>query len=136
MKTKYKLLALVPLMALVGCGKKYEHKNIFLGTAKDGAKRTILIRDVETGTERVFKADEYWEGRHVNTWHRNYDYLQPGDTVTVVVGGIYSDKTYKNYKVLSSDELNLLYNEDSVHNRKEREKFNRMKQQMQNGKQK
>lgn len=139
MKTKYKLLALVPLMALVGCGKKYEHKNIFLGTAKDGAKRTILIRDVETGTERIFiKADDDYKDEH-----KNYDYLQPGDTVTVIVGGIYSDKAYQNHKVLSSSELFLAYNKDSVYNRmereryaKEREKFQAIKQQMRNDKQK
>lgn len=123
MKTKYKLLALVPLMALVGCGKKYEHKNIFLDMAKDGTKRTILIRDVETGTERIFNSDEYSAGRHIHTWYKNYDYLQPGDTVTIVVGGIYSDKAYQNYKVLSSSELSLTYNKDSIDNRMEREKY-------------
>ena len=144
MKIKYKLLALVPLMALVGCGKKYEHKNIFLGMVRDGTKRTILIRDVETGTERIFKADEAGARRgNVWLWYKDYDYLQPGDTVTVIVDGIYSDKAYQNHKVLSSDELFLAYNKDSVYNRMEREKYAKeyekfqvMKQQMRNDKQK
>lgn len=133
----YKTFAMVLLLGLVGC-KRYEHKNVFLDMAQEGTKRTILIRDVETGTERIFKADEDWAG-----WYKDYDYLQPGDTVTVVVGGIFSDKAYQNHKVLSSAELSLRCNADSVYNRKEREKytkerenFNKMKQQLQNDKQK
>lgn len=137
-RPNYKAFALALLLGLVGCKRVvYEHKNVFLDMVRDGAKRTILIRDVETGTERIFNSYEYYE------YGENYDYLQPGDTVTIVVGGIFSDKAYQNYKVLSSDELTLCYNADSIYNRmereryaKEREKFNKMKQQLQNDKQK
>lgn len=135
----YRTLAMIALFGLAGC-KKYEHTNIFLDMAKDGRKKTILIRDVETGVERIFKADEFGIGRR---WYQNYDYLQPGDTVRVVGCGIWGDEPYQNHTILSSRDLSLFYNVDTVYNRrlrkqyaKEKEKFQVIKQNMQDSNQK
>lgn len=119
---KYKLMALLSLLLAMGC-TRYEHKNVILDMKKDGTKRTLLIRDVETGIERIFVADEYRYGRVVSGLYRDYDCLPKGDTVTIVVGGIYSDKAYTDYRVLSSNDLTLRYNTDSVFNRRQRERF-------------
>ena len=119
---KYKLMVLLSLLLVTGC-TRYEHKNVILDIKKDGTKRDVLIQDVETGIERIFVADEYRYGRVVSGLYSDYDYLTKGDPVTIVVGGIYSDKAYTDYRVLSSDELTLLYNTDSVFNRRQRKRY-------------
>jgi len=119
---KYKLMMLVSLLLATGC-TQYEHKNIILDMKKDGTKGEFLIQDVETGTKRIFKVDEHSYGYHVSGWQSDYDYLTKGDPVTIVVGGIYSDKAYTDYRVLSSNDLTLRYNTDSVFNRRQRERF-------------
>jgi len=75
MKTKYKLMILVPLMALIGC-KEYEYKVIIdaKGQIGDNDYFTVL-HDLETDNTKLY----YWN--HEPNWFEGFSV---GDTATVV----------------------------------------------------
>ena len=88
----YKALSVVAmLMATVGC-KNPEHPNVVLDILDTKTDKMALIRDLETGTERIYK------------FHPDFlvpEFLRVGDTVIISVGGIlHSDAIYSNNKVI------------------------------------
>jgi hypothetical protein len=127
MKTKYKILAMVPLMALVGC-KKYEHKNVITGIGTVEKQKILLVNDVNTNQERIYPISREYEQKHPDV----LEYLQTGDTVifTIVVMK-YSDSHYTKNLILDNDFVGMRYNSDSIYARQQREKFNQLKSEMQ-----
>ena len=79
-----------------------------------GQGRATRLRDAETGVERF-----------VSTENAELNYLRAGDTVTLVVGGIYADVAYTEKRVFYAYDggIGIRYNRDSVFARKEREMF-------------
>jgi len=143
-RPNYKTLAMIALFGLAGCNK-YEYKNVVTGVGKKENTRMILLKDVETGDERIFLRDPGWNS--CVDLYSDYDYIELDDTVTVVVGGMLSDRYYQYTKILSPEntggDVGLRYNQDTINARKVRavfnnecNKFNALKQNLQNDKQK
>ena len=109
----YKLLAWIPLILMTGC-KKAEHKNIILNPTTVGNIRTILIKDTQSNTERIFKTT-YTPGS-------DFDYLKVGDTVSIKSRFGFPDD-YQKRKVLEFEMFRLSYNNDSIENRKARKAY-------------
>ena len=123
MKLKYKILALIPIMAIAGC-KKYEHKNVITGKGTYNDQKILLLDDVKTGVERIYNISETCNF---------YDLLQLDDTVTIFTGpDIYfgAEKHYQESLVLDESDARLRYNTDSINVRRERQKFNQIKSEM------
>ena len=123
--TKYKIIVLVPLMAMMGC-KLHEHKNVINGIGSVCNQKILLLEDVDTGQERFYK--------HSNSNNACfYDYLQLGDTVTIKCGGFRYNRTESDYQrdmVLHSGDYGMSYNSDSIYARRERKEFNKIKKEM------
>jgi len=114
LNTKYKILALIPLFALMGC-KRQEHKNVITGKIANDTERLFLLSDVQTGQKRVLQ----W-----NSKKAEYEYLNVGDTVSVFTGSrIMGNKLYEERLVLYDYEIELQCNEDSISERKKREEL-------------
>ena len=124
MKLKYKILALIPIMAIAGC-KKYEHKNVITGKGTYNYQKILLLDDAESHQERIYK----FSGRYTPYF---FDCLELDDTVTIIAGGIYnySEAGYQNNIILNAGDVGIQYNTDSIHARRERQKFNQMKSEM------
>ena len=122
--TKYKLMFLIPLVALVGC-KKYEHKNVITGIGSIGNQKVLLLEDTETGKERFLDVTSC-----KSTYY--YDYSQLDDTVVIKCGGLHDDseKDYQRKQILLWHDYGVCYNMDSIYARRERAKFNKMKNDM------
>lgn len=112
LNTKYKILALIPLFALVGC-KRQEHKNVITGKITNDKERLFILSDIQSGQERVLQ------------WHSNktdYEYLKVGDTVSVFTGSrVLGNNLYKERLILHAYEVDFQYNKDSVSARQKRE---------------
>ena len=107
--TKYKLMALVPLFALVGC-KRTEHKNIIVDKVTDNPERVWKLLDVESGQERFFV---------YSRWAKKgsfYDYLKIGDTVSLVMvsGTVFPERIYKEGLIFDHFNAEIKYNTDTV----------------------
>ena len=98
--------------------KEREHKNVVVDI-KENTKvfsTDILLRDVKTGAERGFQA---YGDNDARSLHK---YLYVGDTVS-----IYS-RLYDNKALLSSGTGRLVFNQDSIRARQEREKLQKYKE--------
>ena len=97
--------------------KEREHKNVVVDIKEDTNNKTtdILMRDVETDVERgvISDLDNSDFGK----------YLRAGDTVIIAT----SPSQY-NHAILSSSSAKLLYNQDSIRARQEREKLQKYKE--------
>ena len=123
MKAKYKLLALVPLMALIGC-KEDAHKNVVTDVGNFNNDKVVSIKDIKTDIERIYMINGNPEYPYA-PWA---DYIQIGDTITIYC----DDATYQRSRILSSKKYaNIYYGNDSLNIRQERDKMNKIKQKMQ-----
>lgn len=98
--------------------KEREHKNVVVDI-KENTKdfsTDILLRDVKTGAERGFQV---YGDNDARSLHK---YLYVGDTVS-----IYS-RLYDNKALLSSGTDRLVFNQDSIRARQEREKLQKYKE--------
>ena len=119
----YKILAFLLLLGLAGCRK---HKNVIVDIGTIDNEPVLVLRDVETDIERIYKAID-----------DDYKYSALGDIVTVRVGfGWSSERYYKNHRVLNFNQV--LYLNDSISHRekyekvkKDAEKFDRLRQKLQ-----
>ena len=68
-------VALGALLALMGCKRNVEHKNVVLFVEDMNSFTSIYIRDVETGLEHVYN--------DCGPLHQGYNYLAAGDTVLI-----------------------------------------------------
>lgn len=86
----YKALALTAMLMMIGC-KNPEHPNVVLDIKDTQTDKMALIRDLETGTERIYKFYEVVP-----------KFLQVGDTVIITVGGgiVNSDAVYSSNRVI------------------------------------
>lgn len=125
---KYKILALIPLFALVGCRKHdvNEHKNVITGIISFGNQKALLLEDVESGQERFCKLNNtYFNAMAFN----DFKYLHLDDTVTIMTGGDFLHEDYYQENVFLNDGfLGIKYNQDSISARKHREQFSKLKQ--------
>lgn len=113
MKTNYKLLALMPLFVLTGCGEKRAHRNVITNIATKGATRSFVLKDIDTNAERIFVFSR--------TNLECCDYLQQGDTISIFTGGLNrSDKAYQEKMILNYGEFGIGYNADTVRARRYR----------------
>jgi len=103
----YKVLALGALLSVAGC-KETEHKNVVFGVDHSDCTTVLLVRDVDTGTERVVRA--------CNTANRGVEYLCAGDTIAVFAGDGYDNK-----RMFNAKNSKITYNNDSVNIRRGRE---------------
>lgn len=107
---KYKILAFLLLLGLAGCRK---HKNVIVDIGTIDNEPVLVLRDVETDIERIYKAID-----------DDYKYSALGDIVTVRVGfGWSSERGYKNHRVFNSNEV--WYVNDSIRPRKKFEEANK-----------
>ena len=75
----YKAFALAALLAFVGCREQTEtHTNVVIDITKTDTKGWILMRDIETGKERLYV-------RHLKekAVSRDFESLQRGDTIVI-----------------------------------------------------
>ena len=124
MKNKnYKLFILMSFLLLTGCNKP-EHKNVVTGKGTIEEKPMLLLEDVDDGTERIL---------YINSWDIDYyNNTDLDDTVTLRSSWIskVSDKNYASHFVFYPGDIKCVYNNDSIYARKQREKFNKSKQQI------
>ena len=99
-----------------------KHKNVIV--KKDGTK--MLVRDVETGKERIIKDVHMWGAPPINFEENDWRYVPVGDTIFIET----TLEDYKQNRVLNAPLVSFQH--DSVSARKEREKFNTLKQSMMN----
>jgi len=130
---KYKLLALVPLMVLTGCKKteKYTYPNTVDEIVTIDNQKIVLLSDVSTGQKRFFKIEYGYSNfamTHSNKIFADFDYLQSGDTITLITS---TKDNYENNAILDGNFWGVKYNADTIYARKERNKLNQLKQQMQ-----
>ena len=120
MKLKYKILALIPVMAIAGC-KKYEYKNVITGKGTYNNQKMLLLEDVKSHKERIYQFSDRYEPDF-------FEDLELDDTVTIIAGGIYnsSDVGYQNNIFLSAGDFGIRYN----YARQERQRFNQMKSEL------
>ena len=128
--TKIILGTALPIVA-AGC-VSYKHDNEVLDIVDTKADHMVLIRDLETGVERIIS---FYELSSIPR------YLQVGDTVIVGVGGIHSDGYYLNQRVLNGANVSLTPTPSGIERGKKRaenerfeseqRKFNLLKRQMQ-----
>lgn len=119
---KYKMLALSLLLMATGCMKR-EHKNVVTGIMqKRDVVIGLLLEDAETGEERFYQVYD------APVYNRHFDYFKLDDTVDVYIRGPYTDALYKDHKVLDAASFGLLYNQDSIYARMEREKMQKSQQ--------
>ena len=111
----YKVLALGALVALVGCKRKIEHKNVVMFVEEDKSRTSIYIHDIETGTDRVYR--DYCETENM------YRYLKAGDTVSIKTAK--REDFYDTRKILNKRRVDFACNEDTLFARHGRE-INRM----------
>lgn len=130
---KYKLLALVPFMVFVGCKKceKYTYPNIVKEIVTLDNKKVVLLNDANTGQERFLKI-EYGHSNfamtHSNIIFDDCDYLRPGDPMILSTS---KRNNYENNVVLDCGFWGVKYDTDSIYARKERERLNQLKRQVQ-----
>ena len=122
MKTKYKILALMPLITLVGC-KKYEHKNVITGIGTIDEQKILFVDDVNTNQERIYQISDEYEQYNPDVFPN----LRIDDTVILTIGGIYSDSYYTNNVILDGCVVGMRCNSDSIYARQQREKLNKIK---------
>lgn len=87
-----KAFALATLLAIVGCKQQTEHyTNVVIDVTITDTKGWILMRDVETGKERVYvrELDPQWE-----SLSEDIKSLQKGDTI---VFSVTSDKLSRHF---------------------------------------
>ncbi len=116
--TKYKILALIPLVALGGCQKQeQEHKNVVSGVLTINNRKLLFLNDVETDQNRVYEFSNRQESPL-------FEYMRPDDTVKIITGGAYSgDAYYKDNVILYEDAVGLECNIDSILARQQREQL-------------
>ena len=127
---KWKNFAFLLLLIGMGC-KNHTYKNVFLGvqesdTTKEFAPRYILIRDVETGVERIVVCKWREQPNFTFGYSPDLSFYEIGDTITIRFGGIYSDHYYTDNKILNEEDVGI-YN-DSINVRSERAKWNNLRQ--------
>lgn len=111
----YKTLALGALLALVGCKRSQEHKNVVMFVEDMNSFTSVYIRDVDTGVERVYQ--------DCGPLHNGYNYLTAGDTVVIKTGP--KETVYDTRKVLNRKQVIFLCNNDTIRARQGRA-INRM----------
>lgn len=122
-KINYKLLALMPMFVLTGCGEKHVHKNIVIGKASVGNDKIFSVKDTKTREERVFRI-----GAGLNA-RSDFDCFKIGDTISIYTGGVYrSEKYYQTNAVLNSGEFGMSYNPDLIAARRKQQKIGMMNQ--------
>ncbi|MBR5354601.1 MAG: hypothetical protein IK122_00555 [Alphaproteobacteria bacterium] len=108
----YKLLALIPLLALSGC-KKQEHINVVTEKVTNDTERLFLLSDIQSGQKRAFF---YASGNRESL----YDYLKVGDTITISTGGtLLSNRNYQKHLVLRGGEVEIAFNVDTLRARQQ-----------------
>ena len=120
-RNNWKILALLALMACAGC-KRYEHKNVIQDIVKTNDKVAFLLNDAETGDERIYTV--YFN----QGYFLDFDYLRPGDTVKLILGKMRNDEYYQKNRMLAPRVVTMEYNQDTIIARKEREKYNLLRQ--------
>jgi len=120
--TKYKLMALLPLFVLFGC-ERQGHKNVIVDKVVNGTKRMWKLSDVESGQERFFVYSRQAKGVSF------YDYLEIGDTVSMVLirGSIFSSRAYEKGFIFDNCSANIKYNADTIAARQKYELFSSLK---------
>lgn len=113
---KYKLLALIPLMMMTGCGHE-SGKNIVKSVTtvsypSGGCTKMVLLQDIKTGVERIYETTTY-----------DFGYLKYGDTVTVYTYWPNTHKLYDEKRVLAPNDFNVIFNQDTISERKKRERY-------------
>ena len=129
MKIKYKLLAFVPLFMLTGCGKSHEYKNVVKDIKDTGNTKMFIVNDVNDNRERIVILDLYYYGGFA----KDFKYVQIGDTVRVVTDAMCKEDYYKDRLTLASPFVGISVNYDSINARKQREEFEKQKQNMMGG---
>ena len=110
----YKALALTALLSLVGCSKNQGHTNVILNISNTEDQAWVLMRDVETNTERLYK---YSVNLHkLDSLPYYFDLLENGDTVVITPRVVYKD-SYNDKKVLENDIFKLSYDENLIRQR-------------------
>lgn len=99
-RSAYKAVALATLLGIAAGCKSYRHDNVVLDIQKTTRPNMVLVRDLQDGTERVVLFDDGYRQHHDVS-----QLLQIGDTVTIIVGGIYSDSLYLKNRVLDRSEI-------------------------------
>ena len=124
MKTKYKLLALVPLIALVGC-KRYQHKNVITGIGTIHENKVVFLEDVQSGKESIYK---FTNKRELDY----FDYLKIDDTVTIEFDPLIGiEHYYQTCTMLDQGDIRFRPNTDTINARRQREILNQAKSEMQ-----
>ena len=116
----YKTLALGALVALAGCKRKIEHKNVVMFVDEEKCGISIYIHDIETGADRVYR--DYCDADNM---HR---YLKAGDTVSIKTAK--TETFYDTRKVLNKRRVDFVYNEDTLSARHGREINNLMNERL------
>ena len=106
----YKTLALLLLFGLMGCVVRHKNEIIEIGTVN--GETVAVLKDVETGVERIYKADT----------DLKYDHL--GDSVILFVDFRF-EETYRKSRVLNSSDI-LCFLNDSVDARRKSEESDRL----------
>ena len=120
----YKLLALMPMFVLTGCGEKIAHRNIITDKVEKGNEKAFVIKDAKTNVERVYEI-----GPGLNA-KDNFDCFQIGDTISIYTGGVYrSEDYYQNNTILHSGEFGMSYNTDVIKLRAENKRRATLNQQ-------
>ena len=127
---KYKILALIPLFALVGCKKHdiQEHKNVITGIVVFDNHKMFLMQDVETNQDRVLKLNDIYSDSLFVT---DFNYMYLDDTLKIITGGDFlNEDYYQDNFILNDVFLGMDYNKDSIYARKQRGQFNIFEQNM------
>ena len=134
----YKAMALAALLGIAGCGEKREHKNVILNISNTEDQAWVLMRDIKTGTERLYK---YCTNKYkMESLPYYFNLLENGDTVVISPRSLYKD-SYDNKTFLKGNIFKLSYDEKLIKQRAdirefavEVEKMNIAKRYHQNGK--
>ncbi len=118
------------VLLFASCGKSYENVIEDIVNTKDN--KMLSLRDVKTNDKRIYYITE----PYITTYAGNknvddFNYLHIGDPVTVVTKWGYKEQYYANLKSFCPyDNVCVLYPEDSIKARKQREKFSLLQQKM------
>lgn len=134
MKTKHKLLVLVPLIMTVSGCKENRYTNVVQDIVNTKDKKMIKLRDVKDNKERilVLPTPGSYAYDYVNGFCK---YLCAGDTIVIALDPICSERYYHDQQIIEYDFAKLVCNADTIEARKSRtaydfllNEFNRARQ--------
>ena len=117
----YMLVFIGSIVGLARLSAKQEQGATHLNVVLEKENKKLLVEDVNTKDQRILEYDNCDCSLYA------FPYIQPGDTVNVMM----KEEKYKSKKYLPVRDCSLVFNNDSINARKERELFYAKRREMQ-----